>query len=224
MIISGARAMLPITVGIIPFGLVMGTVCSGVGLNLLESVGLNFIVFAGASQLAALDLMTQNVPSFVVIVSGLIINLRFILYSASFSQLIKGRSWAEKIVGSYLLTDQSYAVLAANEKRFTNKKESLLFYIGASLCMITAWHLSVVFGVIFGNFAPKALSLDFAIPLSFMALIIPTLKNKNYFYVAVVSGVLSVFLKPMPFNLGLLTSGAIALTLGTVLSRRGAKK
>lgn len=220
MYLQGAKAILPILTGVIPFGLVMGTVASNAQLDLMQTMGMNIIIFAGASQLAALDLMTQNTTSAVIIATGLIINLRFMLYSAAFSPLVKSSGFLIKALCAYSLTDQTYSVTVANEDKLNNNTESLQFYIGASIPMIFTWQAAVLLGFVFGNFAPESLSLDYAVPLSFIALVLPTMKNRNYIYVAMFASVISILLKPMPYNLGLLTSGLLSLALGAYLSRK----
>jgi len=212
--------MLPIIPGVIPFGLVMGTVASNAHLSLVQTSAMNIFVFAGASQLAAVDLMVQNAPSFIVIATGVIINLRFLLYSAALSETFHNESVLAKSMGAYFITDQSYSVLAVNESRLKTIPAKIKFYFGASTIMIFAWQCSVLLGLLFGNFAPSSLSLDYAVPLSFVALVMPTFKNKSFVYVALLSSVLSLILKPLPFNLGLLVSGLIAIVFGAYLSRK----
>lgn len=218
--IKGVKAMLPITTGVIPFGLVMGTVASNANLSGLQTMSMNSLVFAGASQLAAVDLLTKNVPSMIVIITGLTINLRFILYSAALSNLFKHESFFKKLLLSYTLTDQSYSSLMANEKDLETTKDKIHFYIGTSVMMAIAWQLSVLLGFIFGNFMPNEFNLDYAVPVSFIALVIPTLKNKKYIYVAILSAVSSIVLKEIPYNLGLLLSAGIAISLAVYLNRK----
>ena len=206
--------------GVFPFGAVMGTVYAEAKVDFFHSAAMNILVFAGSSQLAAIDLMTKNAESFVVIATGLVINLRFILYSAALSPLIQRSSFLAKVFGAYLLTDQTYAVMSAQQDRLNHKSELIYFYFGAALCMALVWHISSALGFVFGNFAPKALSLDYAVPLSFVTLVVPTLKNRNYIYVTVLSSLLSLALKPVPFNLGLILSALLALSYGIWLTRK----
>jgi 4-azaleucine resistance transporter AzlC len=212
--------MLPITAGLIPFGLVMGTVASNAGLSLTQIMSMNVFVFAGASQLAAIDLMTQNISILIVIVTGIVINLRFMLYSASLSVVVKESRFLTKLFVAYCLTDQTYAILMANKTKDQTKADTVMFYIGSSLSMIIAWQFAVFAGFIFGNLAPSSLALEFAVPLSFIALTVPSLKNAKYVYVALTSAVLSVILKDLPFNGGLLASAFIAIILGAILTRK----
>jgi predicted branched-subunit amino acid permease len=222
---KGFKAMLPITTGVIPFGAVMGTVSADAGLTFSQTMIMNVIVFAGASQLAAVDLMLQNAASAVVIVTGLIINLRFILYSAALSPVVQKSNFLVKVVAAYCITDQNYAVMSANEKKFTSNAEALEFYLGASLCMVLAWDLAVVGGFVFGNFAPQTWALEFAVPLSFIALVMPTMKKgRVYLAVAIFSSIVSVLLHHVPYKLGLIITSLLAIAFGIFLSRKGAAK
>lgn len=221
MFAKGFKAMLPIVTGVIPFGLVMGTVSSATNLTFLQCLGMNVFVFAGAAQLASVDLMGQQAAILVVLATGLIINLRMMLYSAALSGILKDSNFLTKALVSYCVTDQSYAVLVANENKLDSNKDRVQFYLGSSLCMVLAWQIAVVAGFFFGNFAPPSISLEFAVPLSFVCLTLPTIKNNKYLVVTVTSSILSIVLKELPFNLGLLTSALIAIAIGAFLSPGG---
>lgn len=215
--------MLPITTGIIPFGLVMGSVASSAHLSAVQTLGMNCLVFAGASQLAAIDLMLHNTPSLIVVLTGMTINLRFLLYSASLSSVFHESSVSKKAVASYVSTDQTYAVLMAQRRHMSNQ-EKASFYLGSAVTMVVAWQSSVLIGFLFGNFAPHAWSLDYAVPLSFVALVIPTLKDKTFVLVALASAVISVLLKPLPWNLGLVVTALLGISLGALLTRNRGEK
>jgi predicted branched-subunit amino acid permease len=219
-LIDGFKGMLPITTGIIPFGLVMGTVCSEAGLSLLQSVSMNTFIFAGAAQLAAVDLMGSQTETIVVVATGLIINLRFMLYSAALSPVVQNSSLLTKLASAYFLTDQNYAVMSAHQGRLSGTSQIIQFYFGTSVCMALTWQFSVIGGYIFGNFAPSSWALEYAVPLSFVALVMPTLKNRKYVAVAGFSSILSVILKPLPYNLSLIITGLLAIILGAYLTRK----
>lgn len=220
LFLSGFRGMLPITTGVIPFGAVMGTVCAEAKLSFFQSITMNVVVYAGAAQLAAVELMTKNAASVVVIVTGLIINLRFLLYSAALSPVVQKSHFLTKFFCAYSLTDQGYAVMSAHQDKLKSNAEAILFYLGASVCMVITWQSSVVAGYVFGNFAPASLKLDFAVPLSFIALVIPTLKNKKYVVVTVFSSIVSLLLHPLPYRLGLIATALLAILLAFILTRK----
>ncbi len=219
MFFKGFKSMLPITTGVFPFGLVMGTVYIHAQIPNYEALAMNVLVFGGSSQLAVIDLMLQKSSILIVIATGLIINLRFMLYSAAFSDYVQNSNVWIKLFCTYGLTDQTYAVLKAYEHKLSSQQEVVSFYMGSALCMLLAWHGSVLVGFIFGNFLPISISLDYAIPLSFVALVLPTLKNKTYFYVALMAALTAIVLKPLPYNLGLLVSALIALGFAAFLTR-----
>lgn len=213
--------MLTIVPGVLPFGLIMGALARTAELTHLEIAGMNLLVFAGASQLVVINLLMRDVPSTIIILTGIVINLRMILYSISFSDLFKESSILRKTFASYLVTDQSYAIYTANSHELKGKSQRIPFYFGAGLCMAIFWQLFVNIGFIFGNFVPVAINLDFAIPLSFIALMIPTLRNKIYYYVAAISSLCSILFYDLPYNLGLLVSAFVAISCGFFLMRRG---
>ncbi len=215
----GFKGMLPITMGVIPFGAVMGTVSSEAQLTFFQTVTMNILVFAGAAQLASVELMTKHAASIVVVVTGLVINLRFLLYSAALSPALQKSSFFVKLAAAYPITDQSYAVMSAHQDKLKTHAESIQFYFGTCACMMLAWHLSVIAGFIFGNFAPSTWALDYAVPLSFVALVIPTLKNQKYVIVAAFSSVVSVMLHPLPYKIGLILTAALAIILATYITR-----
>ncbi len=198
----------------------MGTVCAEAKLSFVEAFFMNFFVFAGAAQMAAIELMSRNTPVLVVLATGLIINLRFLLYSAAMAPVLHNSKFLTKFFCAYCLTDQSYAVMTANDSKFKTNSDAVEFYIGSAVCMIIVWDLSVIAGFIFGNFAPASWGLDYAIPLSFLTLIVPTLKNRKYIAVALFSSIVSIILKPMPFNLGLIVTAGLAILLAAFLTRK----
>lgn len=216
----GFRGIMPVMTGVIPFGAVVGTVASEAGFSFAETVLMNVFVFAGAAQLAATEMMTKHTAAVVVVVTGLIINLRFLLYSAALSPILQRSNFFVKLACAYCLTDQNYAVMTAHQDKLKTNSDSLWFYSGASACMIFTWHASVVGGFIFGNFAPATWALDYAVPLSFVALVIPTLKSRNYIYVAAFSTLLSIALHPLPYRLGLIITALAAIALAALITRK----
>ena len=212
--------MLPVTTGAIPFGAVVGTVSAEAHFSFFQTMTMNIVVYAGASQLAAIELMNKNAAAVVVIATALIINARFLLYSAALSPVLQKSKLSTKVACAYTVTDQSYAVVSANHDKLTTDKDTIMFYLGTAVCMMLAWHLSVIAGFVFGNFAPASWALEYAVPLSFVALVIPTLKDKTYVTVAAFSSVVSIFLDAMPYRLGLIMTGLVSIALGAYLSRK----
>ena len=219
----GFKGMLPIAPGIIPFGAVMGTVSADAQMSFFQTVTMNLFVFAGASQIAAVELMKYQAAIWVVVATGLIINLRFLLYSAALSPVVQQEPFLKKLFSAFCVTDQSYAVMSAEQDKFRSNHEAIEFYIGSCVCMLIVWHSSVMAGYVFGNFAPKSISLDYAIPLSFVALLMPTLKNYKYIVVAIFSSVVSLLLNNLPYRTGLMATALLGIGLAYLLTRKKGK-
>jgi predicted branched-subunit amino acid permease len=219
----GFLSIIPIISGIIPFGAVMGSAFAEANLSFWQAMLMNTVVYAGAAQLATTDLMRMNAAVFVVIATGLIINLRFLLYSAAMSPYLKEATPLIKFFCAFTLTDQSYAAMSANHDKFNTNTEATNFYLGTAACMVITWHASVIAGFIFGNFAPASLSLDFAIPLSFVALLIPTLKTKNHKMVAFFSSIVSLLLYNFPLKTGLMVTALLSICLAWLIIQRRSK-
>jgi predicted branched-subunit amino acid permease len=216
----GFISILPIISGIIPFGAVMGSSFAEAKLSFTQAILMNITVYAGASQLATVDLMKVNAAFFVVIVTGLIINLRFLLYSAAMSPYLKDATPLIKFLCAFTLTDQSYAAMSANINKFKTNKEATQFYLGSAFCMFLVWHVSTITGYIFGNFAPTSFSLDYAIPLSFVALLVPTLKDKSHKAVALFSSLVSLLFFQLPLKTGLMITALLSIGFAWIIIQR----
>lgn len=216
----GFRSTLPIISGIIPFAAVMGSSFSEAKLSFWQAMFMNTTVYAGAAQMASVELMRLNTAVVIVVITGLVINLRFLLYSAAMSPILKDSSGIIKFICAFTLTDQSYAVMTANENHFKNNKDAVTFYLGTAACMILTWDLSVIAGYIFGNFAPASINLDFAIPLSFIALLVPTLKTKGHYAIAALSAVVSLVFYQLPMRTGLLVTVFISMLVAWIMIKK----
>lgn len=216
---QGFRSILPIISGIIPFGAVMGSAFAEANLSFWQAALMDTVVYAGAAQLASVDLMKINAAAFVVVGTGLVINSRFLLYSAAMAPYLKDSGFWTKFFASLTLTDQSYAAFTANHDKLKTDRAVVEFYVGSAVCMLLTWHLSVLAGFIFGNFAPASWSLDYAVPLSFVALLIPTLKTKSHVLIAVISSVLSLLFFSFPLKTGVMCTALLSILIAWFIIR-----
>ena len=175
---SGVRQELPLIVGVAPFGLVYGVLGVASGLTELQTILLSSILFAGASQVVFVQLLANGAPSPILATSVSVVNLRHSLYSASVASYLRKlpRKW--RVLLAYLLTDEAYAV---SINRFQNGDPSPnqhYHLLGTGITLWASWQVSTVVGVYFGTTIPDGWSLDFVIPLTFIALVAPLLKGK----------------------------------------------
>ncbi len=196
---AGAMAILPMLIGVIPFGLVAGVTPVANGLGIGTAVGFSTIVFAGASQLAAIDVLSSGGAAVVAALAAITINMRMLLYSASLAPYLSRETFGRRMILAYLMTDQAYAVSvtewageSTEDDRPATLQRRFSYYLGAGLTLWCSWQVSTVAGALVGNSVPDSLPLDFAIPLVFLVLLIPTLSRLHAVMAAAAGGIVTV--------------------------------
>jgi predicted branched-subunit amino acid permease len=221
--LQGLRALLPLTPGVIPFGLVTGVMAVELGLSPATAMGMTLLFYSGSAQMVALQLLHNGVLPVAIVATALIINLRFIMYSASlaphFHRLPRRWTWPL----CYLLSDQAYALCTLKFDSGELGRYAHHYYAGTALGMWLAWQLSVLAGVYLGASIPESWSLSFAIPLSFLALLVPGIRDRATLGAAVVGGVIAVLAVDMPYNLGLVSAAVGGIVAGLVIETRNAR-
>ena len=208
----GVRDVSPLLLGIAPFGVVAGIAAANAGLSALQALGMSVIVFAGAAQLAALELIDQGAPLTVIVVTAVVINLRMLMYSASIAPYFQ--SFTARVKGglAYLLTDQAYA-LSISRYRSADGVDRVAYYLGAGGTLWLVWQITTLVGVFAQAGVPEALGLEFAVPLVFLALLVPAMEDGPTTVAGLVGGAVAVVAAGLPLNVGLLV-GATAGIIG----------
>jgi predicted branched-subunit amino acid permease len=203
-LLAGARAVAPMLVGVIPFGLVAGATPATTGLGGGTSIGLSTIVFAGASQLAAADALADGGSALVAVIAACTINLRLLLYSASLAPHLAEVPLRRRLFMAYVLTDQAYAVSitrwtkeadddAAGGPPAPGLDRKVPYYLGAALLLWANWQVCTIIGVLIGSAVPDSLPLDFAVPLVFLVLLVPAISSRPAAVAAMVGGLVALF-------------------------------
>jgi predicted branched-subunit amino acid permease len=217
--LAGCRAIAPILLSVVPFALVSGVAAVGAGLPTAPAIAMASIVFAGSSQLVAVSLIGGGAPAAVVLLSAFVVNLRFAMYSASLAPHLARLRPAEKWMGAYLLTDQAYAVSMDRFGEREVTREGAWFYLGAGVIMWLTWQVGSAVGVLLGAQLPASWSLDFTVALSFIALLVPLMKDRAAVLAAVAAGGAAVALVALPLRLGLVCSALVGIAVGFVVER-----
>lgn len=220
---AGARAVAPMLVGVVPFGLVAGASPVTEGLGGAVAVGFSVIVFAGASQLAAIDIMGSGGSVLVAAVAAWTINLRLLLYSASLAPHLARERLRTRLWIAYLLTDQAYAVCISRWGRVADDdpRRRVPYFMGAALLLWGSWQLSTIAGVLIGATVPDALPLEFAVPLVFLGLLAPAITGRPAAVAATVGGVVAVLAAEAGAgNLALMVGALSGIVAGTLAEIR----
>ena len=202
---------------VIPFGLVTGVSAAGVGLPDVQAIMMSAIVFAGASQLAGLQLIASDAHIIVILLTTFFINLRFLMYSASIAPFLERFPLSLKGLMAYLMTDQAYAFGLNRFSREPDMPFKHLFYLGVAAPIWTVWMVSTAVGVFVGAQVPEGWSLEFAIPLIFMVLIFPAVTDRASVAAALASSLTVIIADPLPFNLALIVAALTGIGVGVLV-------
>jgi 4-azaleucine resistance transporter AzlC len=211
---SGARAMLPILLGVVPFGVTYGVLALTADLIVPAALGMSSILFAGSAQIVAVQLFNAAVPAVVILITILMVNLRHLLYSASLAPHLKQLSTSWKWLLSYLLTDEAYAVTITHYNQTTTPSVKHWYFLGAGVTMWSAWQVSTSTGIFLGTVIPKTWPLDFTITLTFIALLVPMLKDRASVTVSITAGIVAALAVNLPFKLNIVFAVLIAVAVG----------
>ena len=216
--LAGAKAVSPVLLGVAPFATIAGIAGVEIGFTPWQAIGMSLIVFAGAAQLAGIALIGEGANALVVILTAAVINLRFMMYSASIAPYFERLGVGVKALFAYLLTDQAYAV-AVTRFREAEPVARGSYYSGAALAMWGTWQLGTAAGALLGAGVPEGWSLDFAIPLTFIALLVPNVKDRPSLFAALLGGLAAVALRGLPYNIGLIVAALSGVTGGVWAAR-----
>ena len=217
--LKGVIDVSPLMIPLVPFGLIFGVLAIDVGFTPMETMGMSFIIFGGASQIVLLQLFSGGASSLVIISSVGAVNSRHLLYGAVVSEHVSDLKLIWKIIISYFLIDQAFA--RSNEYFKKNKDENKYFHLvgGGATCWII-WQSTTFLGIILGAAIPEKLGLSFAIPLTFLALLINDFRKFVNVFVIIVSGfVATLGYNIIPFKAYVIVAALIGLLSAIILTK-----
>lgn len=218
--LEGVRAEVPLLIGVFPFGMIYGALALNAGLSNAASQLMSSILFAGSSQFVTTQLVHDNAPALVIILTIAVVNLRHMLYSASLAPHLKDLSLQWKALLSYLLTDEAYAPSIINYEKEGVSTYKHWFLFGAGFALWFNWQVSTAVGIFLGTAIPETWHLDFALPLTFIAMVVPVLKNRPMIASALSAGLMALLTYHLPFKLGLILAALTGIIVGTILEKK----
>ena len=206
----------PFAAIVIPFSLLFGVVARDAGLAIYEVMAMSALVIAGASQFTAIALMQEQAPVFIVLLAALAVNMRMAMYSAALVPHFGKAPMRLRMLMAYLMVDQTFAV---SIKTFEENPrmplgEKTAYYSGAVLAVCPLWFLCSFIGATLGQAIPPQFSLDFAIPICFIALTAPMMRSLPHVVAAFVSITAAILFSWLPYNLWLIVAGGLGMIAG----------
>ncbi len=207
--------------GVAPFGMIFGVLALSAGLPVGVAQAMSAVIFAGSSQFIAVQLIGTGVPLIIIFFTGVVVNLRHALYSASVAPFVQHLSPTWRAGLSYLLTDEAYAVAISRYNSSDGDfQKKHWYFLGAGLTLWLCWQISTALGIFVGTLIPSDIPLEFTLPLVFIALVVPNLRDKPAIVAAITAGVLSVLAFGLPYKLGLLVAAIVGMGVGLWLDKR----
>ncbi len=199
-----------------PFALLFGVLAAEAGLNLVEVMSFSLVVIAGAAQFTALQLLQDNAPTIVVILSALAVNLRVAMYSAALTPYLGDAPLWQRVFASYLLVDQSYALSHAKFESVPDltTPQRMAYYFGTCTLVMIVWFACSFLGAALGTQLPPQIPLGFALPIAFLSLVAPMLRTLPHLIAAFVGVIVSLVCAGLPFSLGLFLGGLLGMMAG----------
>ncbi len=212
---EGFVEMLPACIGLIPFGLVCGIGAAAAGANWLASLGMSAIIFSGAAQILAAQMVAADAPFAVIVLTCSVLGLRFLMYSAAMAPYLKPLPPRWQRLIAFLLTDQAFASAVRRFDASDDRHGAGMHFFGSGGALWLVWQVACMVGFFAGNLIPSAWSLEFAVPLCFIVLVAPLFRDMPSVLAAVTAGIAVLAMSQLPMRLNLIVAGLLGIVIGT---------
>jgi len=219
---QGTVAMLPLSVAVLPWGLLAGSFAIEAGLNPFESQALSAILFAGSAQLVATGMIKAGAGLMTMLITTFFITSRHFLYSVSMRGKISPLPTRWRVILGFLLTDELFALCGQQSEKQFNR----WYALGAGFSFYLIWNLATLVGIVAGSYIPSlnSIGLEFAVAATFIAIVIPNVKSIPILISVITALILSVSLTIFNVNGSLMYASVGAMLAGYVSELALAKK
>ncbi len=211
--------MLPMLTGIVPFGVVCGVGALSAGLSPLATLAMSLIIFSGAAQIAATQMLADGAPFAVIVLTCFVLSLRFLMYSAAMAPHLRLLDSRWRNLLAFLLTDQAFAATIRRFRESGDLRANASYFLGAGALLWVIWGASTLAGVLLGSVIPASWQLEFVVPLCFIAILAPLLRDRVTIVVFLVAAIAVVALDALPMRLSLICAGLLAIASGVIAER-----
>tara|TARA_B100000989_G_C19527882_1_gene467914 strand:- start:2262 stop:2948 length:687 start_codon:yes stop_codon:yes gene_type:complete len=215
----GVKDVAPHLLSVTPFGIIFGAIGIELGFSPFFTYASSIIIFGGASQIVFLQLLSGGASSLIAITSVGVINSRHFLYGAVLSEYLQKLPIIKKLFISYFIVDQGFAVSNQYFKKNYNQEFNYYHLLGSGIILWFCWQVSTIVGIFLGSIVPDQLGLKFAIPLTFIAIIINELRKLDHLAVMLVSGISAIIFFNAPFKSYIIISSIIGLLTATIINK-----
>ena len=211
---QGAREIAPMLIGIVPFGIVCGIGAIAAGASPAAALAMSMIMFSGAAQIVAVQLLVAGAPFAVILLSCLVVSLRLVMYSAAMAPYLRPLDHRWRNVLSFLLTDQAFAGTLQRFRKSPDIRANASYFLGSGAFIWVTWQVATLVGIVAGQVVAASWQLDFVVPLCFLAVLVPLLRDRVSMLVFGVATVAVIALDAIPLRLSLVCGGLLAIAAG----------
>jgi 4-azaleucine resistance transporter AzlC len=217
--LAGLKDTFPLIVGATPFAIIFGVVAVTGGLSPAATLGMSLFVFAGSASFISAGLYSQGVSIGIIIITTFVVNLRHALYGASLAPYVKNLSHRWLLPLGFWLTDETYAVVIRRYQRGDESPYKHWYFLASGIFMYINWQFWTLVGIVAGQqFSSLAnLGLDFALVVTFIAIVVPLIVNRPMLVCAFVAGVVGLIANGMPNRLGLIVAALAGIAAGVIV-------
>ncbi len=217
--VKGIIDVSPLMIPVIPFGIIFGVLAIDIGLTPITTMAMSIIIFGGASQIVFLQLFSAGASSLVIVSSVGAVNSRHLLYGAVFSEHMSDYKMIWKIIFSYFLVDQAFAVSNSYMKKNKNENKAFHFFGAGATCWVI-WQTTTLIGIFLGSIIPDKLGLSFAVPLTFLALLVEDFRKLINVIVIIISGAVATLgYNYIPFKAYVIVAALTGLITAILLTK-----
>jgi predicted branched-subunit amino acid permease len=213
---EGVRDMAPMLLGIVPFGMVCGVGAIAAGASPVAALAMSMIMFSGAAQIVATQLLAAGAPFAVIVLSCLVVSLRLLMYSAALAPYLRPLDHRWRNLLSFVLTDQAFAGTLQRFRASDDLAANASYFLGSGALLWVVWQLATLAGILAGQIIPASWQLEFVVPLCFIAVLVPLLRDRVSILVFTVAAIAVVVLDAMPLRLSMICGGLLAIGAGVL--------
>jgi predicted branched-subunit amino acid permease len=214
---EGFKTGLPTLFGIAAWGLVVGIAMVKTGLTAMQATGMTLLVFAGSAQLASLPLIAAAAPIWVIFATALVVNLRFVIFSALLGPHFSHLPWKQRFLLGYVSGDMTVAMFLQRYPTVERVAGKLSYLKGLMYPNWFAWQIGSLVGIFLGSAIPSEWGLGFAGTLAILCIMVPLIINSAALCGVAVAVAISVLAYGLPYKLGLLLAVVVGMVTAMVV-------
>jgi predicted branched-subunit amino acid permease len=216
---EGFRDIAPMMLGVIPFGIVCGVGAISAGASPIAALAMSMIMFSGAAQIIATQLLAAGAPFAVILLSCLVVSLRLMMYSAAIAPYLRPLDYRWRALLSFVLTDQAFAATLQRFRESGDVRANASYFLGSGALLWVVWQLATLAGILAGQVIPGSWQLEFVVPLCFLAVLTPLLRDRVSLLVFAVAAIAVIVLDAMPLRLSMICGGLLGIMAGVIADK-----